>query len=229
MPFLVLRDPATGISTQFDASELRVGRSDETDVVLTGDEAGVASMLHAQFAWLGTGWSLTDLGSTAGTLIDDRPIPPSRPVPIEAGMIVTFGANGPRRVVVQVERRTRPQQQEITAAVLPIKILVKDLRHDQRYEALGLPIRVGRAPECELRPVGPEDVMVSRLHAEIIYDTSKLIVIREASSTNGTFLNGQRVRGEAPIHVGDRILLGPSGPDLVVENLHPADRRHFPR
>ena len=51
------------------------------------------------------------------------------------------------------------------------------------------PFRIGRGEECEVRAEGKD---VSRVHAEIIHREGRWWV-RDAASTNGTFLDGERV------------------------------------
>ena len=65
------------------------------------------------------------------------------------------------------------------------------------------PLRVGRAPECEL-PLDEEGV--SRVHCELRPDDDALVVV-DRQSTNGTHVNGTRVR-EARLRNGDTIVLG---------------------
>lgn len=44
-------------------------------------------------------------------------------------------------------------------------------------------------------------------------------MVRDAGSTNGTFLNDERVTAPVPLRLGDRITLGRGGPVLIVEGL----------
>lgn len=67
----------------------------------------------------------------------------------------------------------------------------------------GQVLRIGRMEGLDL--VLPED-LVSRRHAEISV-TDEGIVLRDLGSTNGTFVNGQRIR-EVSLQEGDRVLVG---------------------
>ena len=64
-----------------------------------------------------------------------------------------------------------------------------------------MPFQVGRRSGLPLRIPSPT---VSNVHAEIVEYPAGL-ALRDLGSTNGTFINGQRVPGEMPLHEGDLI------------------------
>lgn len=66
--------------------------------------------------------------------------------------------------------------------------------------------RVGRSPECEVQL--PSDPTISRVHA-IVELRNKNLVLIDQGSRNGTWLNGVRLQGEAPVAPHDRIRIGP--------------------
>lgn len=53
----------------------------------------------------------------------------------------------------------------------------------------------------------PEDPKVSRLHA-VLERYAAGWSVRDLDSRNGTFVNGERVAGERPLHPGDEIRIG---------------------
>ena len=64
---------------------------------------------------------------------------------------------------------------------------------------------VGRGEDCTLRiPLAS----ISRQHCELVKSDDNLLV-RDLASSNGTYVNNQRVN-EAALNVGDRITLGPT-------------------
>ena len=63
---------------------------------------------------------------------------------------------------------------------------------------------LGRAPNAEIRIV---DDGVSRHHARIRVEGDQLFV-EDMASRNGTFLNGQRLAGPAPLAEGDKLQIG---------------------
>jgi S1-C subfamily serine protease len=58
---------------------------------------------------------------------------------------------------------------------------------------------------------GPQEILVSTRHASIAYGLGEY-VLRDDASRNGTFVNGDRLKGERPLGDGDVIQFGPGGP-----------------
>lgn len=98
-----------------------------------------------------------------------------------------------------------------------LRILLREVRTGEQFEASGGRIRIGRGQECEVRPVGPSDTAVSRVHTEIVLKPNGTVVVRDARSRNGTFVNGKPLGTEHEMKLGDHIRLGPSGPEVIVE------------
>ena len=100
-----------------------------------------------------------------------------------------------------------------------MRVVLVEPKVGGRWEATGGRLRIGRGKECELRPIGPSDTSVSRVHSELLAKPGGRIVVRDAQSRNGTLLNGQKVIGEQVLKGGDRIQLGDHGPELIVDVL----------
>jgi hypothetical protein len=76
-------------------------------------------------------------------------------------------------------------------------------RSARRVILSGAPMRIGRAPECELVL---KDSRVSRRHARL-QARGGVLVLTDLGSTNGTRVNGHRVT-EVVLGAGDRIQVG---------------------
>lgn len=76
-------------------------------------------------------------------------------------------------------------------------------RPPRRIPMSGAPIRIGRAPECELVL---KDSRVSRRHARLA-SRDGVLVLTDLGSTNGTLVNGRRV-SEMVLGEGDTIQIG---------------------
>jgi len=65
---------------------------------------------------------------------------------------------------------------------------------------------LGRGDQADIRL---EDGFASSAHARLI-PQGDVMVLEDLGSTNGTYLNGEQLRGPQPLHVGDRIRIGDS-------------------
>lgn len=74
-----------------------------------------------------------------------------------------------------------------------------------RYELAGDEMVIGRNPTTDITLL---DEGISREHAVILYDPDACAwVIEDLQSTNGTRVNGKRIRS-APLQPGDEIQIG---------------------
>jgi predicted component of type VI protein secretion system len=87
---------------------------------------------------------------------------------------------------------------------MPKLTLVLDRKPVQVYELDQPVIRIGRGDSMD---VLIDNVSVSRRHAEIREENGTWL-LRDLGSSNGTFLNGQRVNADQPLRPGDEISLG---------------------
>jgi hypothetical protein len=65
---------------------------------------------------------------------------------------------------------------------------------------------LGRGDQADIRL---EDGSASARHARLV-PQGDVMVLEDLGSTNGTYLNGEPLRGPQPLHVGDRIRIGDS-------------------
>jgi membrane-bound lytic murein transglycosylase D len=92
-----------------------------------------------------------------------------------------------------------------------------------RYQVGEGSTRIGRSPENDIVVQGPNSATVSAQHVEIAREDG-VWRIRDAGSTNGTFLNGERI-AEAELNGEAVIQLGNDGPEFsfVIEEVVAAD------
>ena len=67
-------------------------------------------------------------------------------------------------------------------------------------------ILIGRHPDCD---IVLNDPTISKHHAAIECHTDGSLVVRDCESSNGTYLNGERLRGSHVLHRADLLLVGP--------------------
>lgn len=77
---------------------------------------------------------------------------------------------------------------------------------------------IGRDFSADIR-YEKEDDRVSRRHARLVRDEEhgRRFLVVDLDSTNGTFVNRQRVDGSSVLLPGDHIRLGPDGPEFVFD------------
>lgn len=79
---------------------------------------------------------------------------------------------------------------------------------------------VGRDPQCQLRPASP---IISKKHCALLQRGGKAY-IKDFQSTNGTFVNDEKVEGERELQNNDIIKIGPLLFRVVLEAGTPVDK-----
>jgi pSer/pThr/pTyr-binding forkhead associated (FHA) protein/S1-C subfamily serine protease len=218
MPYLKLVELATERPIETREAVVRLGRDPGCTVTFAGDDAHVVSGRHAEIRYADPSWLLVDLGSRNGTFLNAVRL--TSPAPLSVGDEVGLGETGPKLTVVAIEEAVAPTVPERPG--LEVRAHAVALLHaatGRRYEAQGTRIRLGRGRECEIRLEVGADTTVSRVHAEFSLGPGGGLVIRDAGSRNGTYVNGDPVTGALPVRLGDQITLGRGGPVLMVEGL----------
>ncbi|MGE4072516.1 MAG: FHA domain-containing protein [Lysobacterales bacterium] len=86
---------------------------------------------------------------------------------------------------------------------------------------------LGRGPQCDVRVDADKDTMVSRSHAVIEWidpeEGERHYTLTDLLSSNGTYLNGQRVIGTVALSSGDYVRLGLNGPEFLLTVERPAE------
>ena len=156
----------------------------ELDPVAVALKFGFLAVLYLFLLWMARA-ALRDLRTT-GARPAAAPVP--RPAPYEDATSMHMaggnGGGGPPRLRVQ------------TAA---------GLRAGSAYD-LSEGALLGRGDQADIRL---EDTYASTRHARLV-PQGEVMVLEDLGSTNGTFLNGEPLRGPQPLHVGDLIRIGDS-------------------
>ncbi len=170
------------IEPETAAKTVRIGRLPENDIVL---DYPMVSGFHARILTGTDGHRLEDLGSTNGTAIGSlrNRITCAR---LSPGDAVYFGS---LRVPA-----SRLLSGNLALGNEPFTALPVD--HQEMI--------LGRDAQCDLVL---DDPKISRRHARFqrVHDE---MILEDLNSTNGTFVNGQRIKGQMRVQSGDVIAVG---------------------
>jgi predicted component of type VI protein secretion system len=96
-------------------------------------------------------------------------------------------------------------------------VRVKILQGSNAGKEVKLPVPkclIGRGDECHLRP---QSDAVSRRHCEIVTN-DKEVAVRDLGSRNGTYVNGEQIKGETLLLTGDVLRIGPLEFEMLIEH-----------
>jgi pSer/pThr/pTyr-binding forkhead associated (FHA) protein/S1-C subfamily serine protease len=248
MAYIRIYDEIASEELEFESDEVLFGRDPASEYVPNGEARKVVSANHARAFFSEHAWFIEDLGSRNGTFLDGAQLKPREPAKLSKGSKLRLGTTGPSfRIEAVAELRVSqtiddpipavstsaptapmeavdiPQSSEDAADVAERRephIVLLHEKSGSRYEATGCQVRLGRGRECEMRPVGPGDTSISRVHAQIEIKDDGSVIIRDAGSRNGTLVNGKLIDDESPFGMGDRLGLGPAGPVLYFAELN---------
>ena len=100
-------------------------------------------------------------------------------------------------------RPARGQSQPQQAKPARLKVIEPAEHRGSQFD-LGEELTVGRADGCRIRL---DDSFTSQLHARVFSRDGQFFV-EDLGSTNGTFVNGSKIAGPAPLRRGDRLKIG---------------------
>ncbi len=229
-------DSRTGQARRIDLTKevTRIGRDPEGEVVIDAD-AAVVSRRHAEIRKSGDQFNIVDLKSFNGTLVNNQRI--SESAPLYDRDEIQLGAGGPMlrlsdpahpapsRRMVQPGAPT-PSQNVIPEAFGQIAAMARGgtivstsgTRQPSAPQAVGQPqllarlsfegrpqLSVGRAPDSDVRLDG---LQISNRHARFVL-TNGSVSVEDTGSTNGVYVNGERISGRRNVQLSDVIQIGP--------------------
>ena len=233
---LELIDSRTGQSRQIELNKevTRIGRDPEGEVVIDAD-AAVVSRRHAEIRKSGDQFAITDLKSFNGTLVNNQRISESAPLfdrdeiqlgaggpllrlsdsahPAPAHRIVQPGAPTPSQNLIppafnQIAAMARGGTIVSTSGTLQ-PVAPQGGAQPQLLARLSFETRpqlsVGRAPDNDVRLDG---LQISNHHARFVR-TNGNVAVEDAGSTNGVYVNGERISGRRGVQLSDVIQIGP--------------------
>ena len=186
---LQVRFPGKPVAEIMLGNRLTIGRDPENDLVVPFPSI---SRRHAQIVCQAGQYVLVDLGSSNGTFLAGQRIIPNTPQPLTPGAVIRIGDSLGNSASLNYLDAAAP-------------MAVGDVFNLDRVQLDGiLKLTIGRDPQSNLHLDTPA---VSWHHA-VVARSGAGHTIQDLGSTNGTYLNGQRVR-QAPLRPGDSVQIGP--------------------
>ena len=243
-----LSDPA-GNTWPLPDGESVAGRSADADITVPD---GYISRRHAVFTVAGESVTVTDLGSANGTFIGEERLATDDERVLEPGGAVRLGQTelilaavapaaveesapeGEETMVAPAgdapaEDTVESAGEDISGDLTPVGMLagtvspwrLKRVGEDEFFDLPSGGSELGRKPDkCDIVVRG--DGYLSGKHARIVASLD-LLEVTDLGSTNGTYVNSERVAPDAvhELKAGDILRLGQT--DLEVEYIEPAE------
>lgn len=180
-----------------EGAEVELGREPASAASVSINDPSV-SRRHALVSVRGGRLYITDLGSTNGTWMGGKRLEPNCAEPVTGPVMLGNGNislepdTGKNQQPAETPRPVRPAASESTGKSLDAWLKEKS------------EIFLGRSPECDIVLA---DNSVSRRHARVFRGKDG-IWVEDLNSTNGTYLNGKRLKGKARIGAEDTLYVG---------------------
>jgi ABC-type multidrug transport system ATPase subunit/pSer/pThr/pTyr-binding forkhead associated (FHA) protein len=190
-PRLVIRTPGQPQQqVPLERATFTIGRRPDNDIVLP---PSYVSGYHGRLERQGTAWHYVDLGSTNGTVFNGQR---AQSATLRDGDILRIGDPHGNSVSLTFHAASAAQAPAPVAGTIHMGAT-----------ALGMEtsLLIGRNPQADIPLEGP---VVSWHHARLDR-TPQGHVLTDLNSTNGTFVNGQRLVRPHPLQQGDVVQIGP--------------------
>jgi len=157
------------------------------------------------------GLTIEDLGSANGTFVNDRRVDAAQRLEVGdvirvgktvLGVTDSSGAAAPSR---PQSERPAAEPTVLNAAAGPVLVITAGSALG-RWLTVGDELVIGRGVSGHGK-LG-DDAELSRRHTRVARGAGGRLTIEDLGSANGTFLNGERVRGRQVLKVGDAVRVG---------------------
>ena len=185
-----------GRSHNYGFGVIRVGRNPEFELNFDPEQDLAVSWKHARIEHDRGKWFIEDTNSRNGTLVNGER---QTRTALRDGDVIRLGTIGPE---VRVHLLSPEDASDRTLIWSDVGERAEEKLREVPTVALeGAGVLVGRDPRCDIVLDHPA---VSRRHA-VITHVEGMYFVEDLDSTNGTFLNGERVAERREIRDGDRI------------------------
>ncbi len=202
--YRVISEGKSGPVREVEAETVRLGRDGSCEIAFDGTKYAMVSGRHARIEPAGRGSRLVRTSETNPTLLNDSPIDAAL---IKAGDRVRLGRSGPTIEIMDIGAGEGPPIFDQTEHADDVaRALLRDSARIDRFE-LGPGGVLGRDPATADFVL--DHPHVSKRHAQIMRTDDNHAVLIDLGSSNGTYVNGQKVARALTLGPGDRIDIGP--------------------
>lgn len=201
---LVIQGPNRHTTHSVAPGIVTLGRAEDNTIVLSSLEV---SRYHAKLEAESYGWSITDLGSHNGTYLNGTRLAQQETEVFGATDQVQIGPFTLSWEPASLNSVPAPiSSANISAEPAPITPVTTPTK--RRVERQGQ-IDLNKQPKVALGRVPDNDLVIdhpqaSRHHA-VIEKVGQTVTVTDLGSTNGTFVNGQRISAATTVKEGDTI------------------------
>lgn len=211
---IMRRGPTPGAAFELREDEITIGRGSKNDIIIRDNEV---SREHARLVRHDDSYDLIDLNSSNGTFINGQRVVTRWT--LRPGMILEFGDT----ITIEIEQfdplviPTTPLRSSSEAAasaellareagvtLYRCLVITGGASVETAYRLDGPRITVGRDLANDIIIQEPE---VSRFHMRLHQEGDDYL-IEDLNSTNGTFVNGERLTAPRVLQIDDTIALG---------------------
>jgi len=192
---LIIEDKHGGIADEysFEEGEFYIGRSHTSDIILPSDNV---SRRHARLYTVDAKCYIEDLSSSNGVFVNGRRINEVYQIQRSAQIKV-----GDYYLHIESDAEAGAVEEERTWCKLTGRNLAFANQVFRVQRKVNL---IGRGKDCTLTIIDPS---VSRIHTKISVERSGALTIEDLKSSNGTFVNDERIE-VATVHHRDVIRFG---------------------
>lgn len=178
-----------------------LGRDESCDLVIADSKI---SRVHLRFTFESSIWVIEDIQSSNGTFVSNKQVSS-----IRVQKDLKFFVGGKNYIQLSITPLTGHSTTEVpisqeTSFIQLDSTKIPEQSDDASRVRLQKRIRIGRDPSNDWEIA---DLSVSRNHAEIVQTDSDTFELIDLKSTNGTFVNGKKIRRHI-LAVGDVITVG---------------------
>lgn len=194
VPYLSIRSPKGEISfgAVYKESTL-IGRSSDADIRMP-DGYGFVSSRHFELRKKGNAFTIIDLGSTNGTLLNNQPLLANAPTELYDNAIIRIGDESFGVSLGITFFNPYEEARPVDGFSIAAPSVMMEVEKA---------ITIGRHAESDVFLDAPD---VSRQHASLI-KREQAAILNDLGSSNGTFVNGQLIQS-IELHDGDIIRIG---------------------